>query len=437
MGDRKFKKIKKKSKSNINNSGMTLVEVMVALLIMSIVLGAMGTVYLVSIKYVDTYTSKRQTKLMIDTTLDTLINGLTYATQIYISNTPAVPAEWEGKTCYYYKVDNYQEDGKCGTVSTENMEALFDPELYQNGFLHCTVDFDNHTSQNSQKNLLIQFEFCNQKGEQVYTRNRQIDVINMTYQNSNISGTKGENAGKDLYIFYRKDTEMTGTREDALWNVFLQLYDKYTKGNSDYYKNFILNTTIPCDANSNIKIGPVYSRHGAIMWQYRASNLTLEPEQNWGITAETKRDESLLIVDGEKLKNWGIQNLNGKQVSMEENTFYMLPYHFVNTTERLDMLFYVDDTSEFDKEQAGHIRQTQLIYNNEEKKWYYLKIGAGEKCTSLKAGNIEYSYFPIKEGVNIQYTFLDESGNSVTKETVIMSSVQIKLFFKTFGEPLS
>ncbi len=76
-----------------------------ALLIMSIVLGAMGSIYLVSMKYVDTYTSKRQTKLMIDTTLDAMLNRLTYATQIYISDTPSVPADWEGKGCYYYKFD--------------------------------------------------------------------------------------------------------------------------------------------------------------------------------------------------------------------------------------------------------------------------------------------------------------------------------------------
>lgn len=444
MSDRKMKKYayQKRSRTSFhlyiqNNHGMTLVEVLMALLIMSIVLGAMGSIYLVSMKYIDTYTSKRQTKLMIDTTLDAMLNRLTYATQIYISDTPFVPADWEGKACYYYKFDNCREEGKGGVVSTEDMEALFDSSLYDNGYLHCIIDFDNHNSSSKQKNLFIQLSFYNHKGELVYKRDRQIDIMNMTYGDTDISGMKGENKEKDLYIYYRKDVEVTGYEEE-IGNIFLQLYNRYTRENPDYYKNFTLNTTISCEDNESIKIGPVNSRSGTIMWQYRASHLAIKPEQNWGLTIhEENRDKSLLIIENERLQNWGIESLNGKQTAMKENVFYMLPYHFVNISERLDILYYVENTWEFEGEVMGRTRQTQLIYNNEEKKWYYLKIGAGQRCVSLTADGIEYEGFPVKEGVRLQYTYLDEKGSTLKKEAVIMSSVQIKMFFKTFGEPLS
>lgn len=197
-----------------NQKGMTMVEILVAILIAAIVIGAMGTVYLTSVCYVRHYGSARQVKMMVDGTLNVLVENITCATEICISDSADPPAGWEVLDTRYFKFEDCSREGQCGVISTERLDELFGTDFFDKGRLLCTLDYENAVNQQSDeplpegetggKNLHITFTFFDAEGTVIYIRDREVDIINLTAWGRDITGTAGSNDGKDLYLYYQK-----------------------------------------------------------------------------------------------------------------------------------------------------------------------------------------------------------------------------------------
>ena len=173
-----------------NQQGFTLVEILSGLVMMTIVLASLGGIYLYAMQYVDQYASKREIKLIVDSTLDIFVEGITYATDIYVSDSNTLPDGWEEAETKSYHFEGLDGEGACGTVSTSEAGVMFDPMLYADRYLVCKLEYDNQVNQISDapladdelsmKNMIITFEVYDEYDELIYIRNREVELLNLT-----------------------------------------------------------------------------------------------------------------------------------------------------------------------------------------------------------------------------------------------------------------
>lgn len=430
-----------------DNRGMTMVEILTALVIVVMLMSVLGYIFLSSMDYMTYFGGKRNEKLMADSILEYFTDSVSMATDIYLTDTLKTPDGWDEAESAYICFGSQAEGG---IVSTNTLDSYFSKELYENRTLSCTLSFDNEVDNaentgGKNRTVTVSLQFYDGNGELVYKRNRVVNVVNMTYFRENIAGTKNSveleqktevnNTDAPLYLYYKK-TPNDGSeyKESEIWQIFQKLYYDNTALDPDMYLTFPEGTKIATEGTVTKTIGPVAQRHGLLMWQFRASNEKVYEGQDWGNLKTAQQNHALMEMDPERFSNWGITKLNGIDVTSRK--FYMVAYHYVLNQEKCDVLFYVYDSYYFDNLESGKPRVTQLIYNNEEDTWYYLPIGGDALCQSITRGYNSFKGLPIDEDKELTYVI--KNGEKSTKyTTTFTSSYQIKLFFKKYGTALT
>ena len=457
--NRRQAKLKKSQFQPLNNKGMTLVELLTALVIVSILMVVMGYIFFSSMNYMTYFGGKRNIKQMTDSIMDYCKTSLTTATSICIRDEEITPEGWDEDDTDYICFKN-SADG--GMVHTKTISDFYGKSEYDGGKLVATIQYNNSVRPDTEtgdtrRTVTISFKFFDQDGALVYKRTRDLDIINLSNRQKDITGeinhtqlqqeTAVSNQDKDIYVYFTKK-QFSEFKERDICTIFEDIFKQFTKDDKDFYKNgTLVNKYIDINGNGvrqKTNVGPVCNAHGQIMWQFRAMPNNVEDYQDWfgdwntGSGTDLK-NQSLLTMDSKRLADWGIPSLNGKSITSQ--TFYMVPYMYVNNTEKLDIIYYVYTTYYFDNILAGNPRRTQLIYNNEEDEWDYLPVGTSNAnithiyMSDHEDKSKEVNAFPVDAGTVVTYRVkVGEVERTYTM--TIDSSYQIKMFFKKYGKKL-
>lgn len=421
---------------------MTLVEIVVSMVILMIILSTLSGIYLVSMNYMQEYSSKRTGKMITDNLMDLFLDNITYSTEICIVESSSddgkttIPDGWEEANTNWLSFAPESEDGRLGYTTTPD---IYGDEYYKEGTIRANVSYDNKADDaQGTKNLNIHMDYIDYSGEVKYTRDRTIDVINLSWFNKDITGVETtDNSSKYIYIYYKHEPQVVSedkTYSDvyALWLSFKDIYDKNTADNPEYYSKSNIKTQVYNEDGTNI--GTAYNRWSLIGWQYRGSKLN---PNYWTSGTDPKRVQEFMILDNEKIANAGLSD-----AFSSSKTWYLLPYHYYSNTNQCDMLFYVKDGYTFDNLARNKAFSSNLIYNNEEDKWYYFKKGvtSGTRgtCKTLMYNNASVDapvvYGDKADGTATNLMTYTDNVDGEIHTATITSSFQIKRFFKQYGE---
>lgn len=412
-------------KIKYDHRGMTLVELLVGIVITTIALTVVGSIFLSSTDFFEHYTTKKEAKMVLDTIYDNVEGQVMYATDLVVSYDEAAPSGWTDTEDHWIGFAPYDNQGY---FSQKGLEDVYGSEFYLRGSVLAKISYAN----DAKKKLSLSLSYQNGDGEILYDRNRTVDILNLSSFSVDIQGQKeASNETKKLYVHYRKNPQavitIADTQEEKVWQTLLRIFQETTVSDKEFYKKLAeRNPGTPPGIGKNGTCGHNYAY---LPWQYRA-----DPQGNNWTGGES--GQYFLEVPRERLREWGIESLLDAQPAGVTELF-MVPYHYVSNTAECDLLLYAYGSYYFDNETTIK-RGTNLVYIQEEKAWYYFKVNetAGTKgtCTSLKYYNQNQKAFPVYAGTNITYT---DSVDGREKNVTISSSFQIKLFFKQYGKKVS
>lgn len=191
-----------------NKKGMTLIEIMVVLLIMSILLVIMGSLILNSFKYFNETTTQDLSKRSLDSISDYIREELLYASDVRVQEEKPNEEEWNIL---------HVKDGKL----YKNEEQVFSDIFYDKNELYINVrGFENYR-------LDIKYTYKDSDGKQVYSTNDTLELLNlkMKIENesnfdpfSNISNATVIN--DKVKIYYQKTIKEIEEQPDEPEDVF-------------------------------------------------------------------------------------------------------------------------------------------------------------------------------------------------------------------------
>ena len=150
----------------VNNKGMTLVEIVVALLIASIIMTITGGILVNSLGYFDTTTKKSLDKQTLDGVLDFISNEITYATDVRVSNTKPDDRDWH----YLYVLKNDKNKGRL----YRDGKAVFDDDYYINN-RDLQMDVRGFTTNGYRLDLTLKYL---NGTEEVYSTKNTYELVN-------------------------------------------------------------------------------------------------------------------------------------------------------------------------------------------------------------------------------------------------------------------
>lgn len=436
-----------------NNKGMTLVEVVVTMIILSIIMVALGGVYLSSMENLSHYSDKRTSKMVLDTVSDFCVDNLTYATDVTVAcmdtipenvDDMEIPVGWTREETKWITFKKFSDGGRIGF---KGIDDIYGDEYYSKGSLDVSITYVNaNTEEDSntkgsdvltKKNLNFNIGYTDSDGNRTYERDKTLDIINLSWFDKDISGDSGlDNSTKNIVIFYRQSENKINTsgqsEELRLWTVMNSIFETTVAKDRDFYTLHVPQYIIS-DVDGS-QVGPINNDHGCLGWQYRASD-------QGGSWKAGYRVEEFMILTDDKLDELGLTDKIDSS-----KTWYLVPYHYVKNTEKCDILFYVHDTYFFDNEsnQSGgkQSRLTNLIYNNDEDRWYYFKLnetsGTRGTCTALWINGVAQT--GLRPDANYEsknvITYTDDYSDE-RHVVEINSSYQIKQFFRQYGVPIT